>query len=295
MSNTELINAYFDNELNASEKKLFEDRLARDTELQREFQFQEDIIEGIREARRQSLKARLNNVDVGGASSGGSSWTAGKIAGIIGLAAIAGFGIYYFYPDNDPVIQDTPVVIEEQQEEPATTLEAEPETSENTADATDAEEPEAQENITASTAEEAEEGTETTDEEQPEVMAENKNPVVAPSFDDPDNEETTVDIPAGDVDGKAVVASDNLEVAVEADNRRYDFHYMLENEKLVLYGNFQDDLYEILEFNTNDMKAWFLSFDGKYFRLDPTNGKVEELQQVTDQQLLRTLREASGK
>jgi len=293
MSNTELINAYFDNELNASEKKMFEDRLARDTELQREYKFQEDVIEGIREARRQSLKARLNQVQVGGAATGGSSWTAGKIAGLIILAAAAGFGIYYFYPESEPQLAETPAIIEEPIRDEATQTPVTPEQQDTNKD----EEPVGETPPVVNETTEAGEKTDEVparEESETNVQEEVKNPVVAPSFEDPKGEETEIELPTGDISGKAVVASDNLEVAVENDSRRFDFHYALENDRLTLYGNFEEDLYEILEFNTADMKAWFLSFNGEYYRLEPTEGKVERLEKVTDNRLLQTLKEASG-
>ncbi len=297
MSNTELINAYFDNELNPSEKKMFEDRLARDTELQREFKFQEDVIEGIREARRQSLKARLDKIQVGGGAAGGSSWSAGKIAGMIGLAAVVGFGIYYFYPENEPMVAESPVLTESQEEEvvqPDNTID-----NSTTEDITAAEAEEAREETPAATTEEPEvtseeESAVEAEEESADIREEDKNPVVAPAFEDPEMQDSDVNLPEGDLDGKAVVTSDNLEVAIDNDSRRYDFHYELENDKLTLYGDFENDLYQILEFNTDDMKAWFLSYDNNFYRLAPTKGRVEKLEQVTDGVLLQTLREASG-
>lgn len=295
MSNTELINAYFDNELNPSEKKTFEDRLTRDSDLQQEFKFQEDIIEGIRNARRQSLKARLDQVQVGGASTGGSAWTAGKIAGMIGLAAIVGFGIYYFYPGNEPVETSSPIVMEENTAEESnsqpTDIADESEDIVEVPASNEQEQPVVKEVQETPAAEENVEST--VAEQSNEVKEESKNPVVAPSFEDPRDEETNVNLPAGEVGGKAVVASENLEISVDNESRKYDFHYTLNEDKLTLFGNFENDLYQILEFNTSDMKAWFLSFNGDYYRLEPTEGKVEKLEKVTDAALLTTLREAS--
>ncbi len=297
MSNTELINAYFDNELNPSEKKMFEDRLARDSDLQQEYKFQEDIIEGIRNARRQALKARLDQVQVGGAATGGSSWSAGKIAGIISLAAIVGFGIYYFYPESEPVETSSPIVMEEENDmqEPETQSADITDASEEIVDevAKDGETPTvAQSTQPTATTEEVEKAPEE-EKAADKVMEESKNPVVAPSFEDPRERETDVDLPAGEISGKAVVASENLEISVDSESRKYDFHYTLNEDKLTLFGNFESDLYQILEFNTADMKAWFLSFNGDYYRLEPTNGKVEKLEKVTDNAVLTTLREAS--
>jgi hypothetical protein len=287
MSNTELINAYFDNELNVSEKKMFEDRLARDTNLQQEFKFQEDIIEGIRETRRQSLKARLDKIDVGGGSTG-STWSAGKITGLIGLVAVIGLGIYYFYPENEPVPVETQEVIalDEEQDAPVTepsasnTMEAEEETQ--------AVQPEQPATSDAQT-------TETNETSQPavEIREEDKNPVVAPSFEDPENKDTNVIIPENEITGSAMVTTDNLAVAVNNSNKRYDFHYTLDGKQLMLYGDFQTELYQILEFNTPEMKSWFLSYGGSFYSLKETEGKVQSLEKVTDPALLKTLKEAS--
>lgn len=294
MSNTELINAYFDNELSASEKKMFEDRLTRDTDLQQEYKFHEEIIEGIREVRRQSLKARLDKVQVGG--SAGSSWTAGKITGLIGLVAVAGLAIYYLYPDNSDVqpIQTEEVITLNDSASDATDILTEDQENQSKEDTSELSGEKIEDNtaVTEDTPEQPAENIETI---KPEVKVteENKNPVVAPSFEDPKKADSNVTLPEGKVTGKAMVSTDNLEVAVNNTNKRYDFHYALENKQLILYGDFQNELYEILEFNTATMKSWFLSYGGSFYSLEQTNGKITSLEKVTDTALLNTLKEAS--
>jgi hypothetical protein len=293
MSNTELINAYFDNDLSDSEKKMFEERLTRDADLQQEYKFHEEIIEGIREVRKQSLKARLDKVQVGG--SAGSSWTAGKITGLIGLVAVAGLAIYFFYPENSDVqpVQTEEVIVLDDSTDNVSDLPADDQNNQPDEIITEISEEKPEENATET--KEHSEPVDKTETVEPEVKVseENKNPVVAPSFEDPKKTDSNVSLPEGEVTGKAMVATENLEVAVNNTNKRYEFHYALENKQLTLYGDFQNELYEILEFNTATMKSWFLSYGGSFYSLEQTNGKITSLEKVTDTALLNTLKEAS--
>lgn len=304
MTNTEKINAYFDNELNAGEKQQLENRLREDMELKREFDFQKEIIDGIREARHMQLKAMLDRVPVGGA--GGATFGTGKVLGVIGIAAVIGFGIYYFYPDNEAPLSEneTPKEITMQdngivQEDPADELNALPQENNNASEVPavtegdDVNGNEADDQNSPATTEQSTPQTSDADgQEADQPREEIKNPPVAPTFENPASNDDVVKTPENIPAGKAVVASSSLEVSVQKDNRKYDFHYQIVNDKLTLYGDFDKELYEILEFNGKDGRSLFLSYQGAFYPLTRDGDKVQPLTEVTNPALLKTLKEA---
>ncbi|MEM9859343.1 MAG: hypothetical protein AAF843_18455, partial [Bacteroidota bacterium] len=94
MDNLELIDAYLRDEMNTSQKVSFEEQMASDPKLQGEFEFQNQVVSGIKEARKVQLKAMLDNVAVGGSLV--ESLSAGKIVAGLLVSAVIGWGIYYF-------------------------------------------------------------------------------------------------------------------------------------------------------------------------------------------------------
>ncbi len=280
MTNTELINAYLDNELPDAERTRFEQRLNQEPQLQQELGLHKDIIEGIRNARKADLKHRLDNVPVGGAA----GWSTAKVLTAIAVVAITAVTIYFLYPESntaDKALTDTSSV--EQTEVPVPeakeTLPVEEETEEPAAENTDQN---TEEIVKPETAQPAEEVVE----KQPE----NKRPVIAPSFENEEIQRADVTAPDGAVLGEVVTGVSNVEVEIERNMKNLDFHYAFDNNTLKLYGNFDDDLYEILEFNSNKGKRWFLSYQGKYYGLDSASSGVTPLKEISDQKLLNVLK-----
>jgi hypothetical protein len=59
----------------------------------------------------------------------------------------------------------------------------------------------------------------------------------------------------------------------------------------MLYGAFEKNLYEILEFFTGENRTIFLYYKNSYYLLKPNGGKVSPLVPVNDPALLKKLRE----
>ena len=117
MSNIENIDSYLDGSMSQSDRTLFEQSLESDPGLKREFDFQKNLVDGIKEARRLELKTRLNSIDVSGLSSG-SGLSAGTItAGVVITAGLI-IGGYYMFKDSSAEDMQTETVTEQVIEEP---------------------------------------------------------------------------------------------------------------------------------------------------------------------------------
>lgn len=94
---SEIIEAYLRNNLSGEQKNDFEELVRQDPLLYNEFVFQQDIVSGLQNHRKEQLKSRLNQVDVsnpaqlGGVGAVGM-WLAGAtLAGLLGWFAYTGF------------------------------------------------------------------------------------------------------------------------------------------------------------------------------------------------------------
>ena len=279
MTNTELINAYLDNELSDADRMNFEQRLEGDAVLQQELALQKDVIEGIRLARKAQLKQMLNNVPVAQTT----AWSAGKIASVATIVAATIAGIFYFMPDNESEVPSTATTEITEPQQPETTpeviAEAEPnDTEENL--------PEEAENVVTQPMEDT---TADSMEETVETQPENKRPVVAPNFEREDTERSDVTAPDGSILGEKVSTPSETEVEIETANGNYNFHYAFEPGMLKLYGDFEKELYEILEFNTEEGSVWFLEYREKFYFLDNSSSEIRPLSEVKDAKLLEVL------
>ena len=63
-TNEEFVSNYLDNELSDIDRLDFENKLLHDSELREEYNFQKDLVNGIKEARRLELKSRLSNIPI---------------------------------------------------------------------------------------------------------------------------------------------------------------------------------------------------------------------------------------
>lgn len=283
MSNTEKISAYLDNEMSASERIQFEQQLVDDPALKREFDLQNEVIEGIKEARKQELKAMLNQIPVPGGTFG--TITFGKIASGIAIIGALAIGIYYISTkDEDKVIQETveepikvkPEVTEEKVDQDLNTEQiVDNEASEEKSDAL------IQEENSREPARVKSEPIDKTKSEnkQPEI----KRPSAAPVFESSDSD--SLEAPTDAIVKNASGNITSLDVKVESDHNKYDFHYQFNRGKLHLYGDFDKELYQILEFKTKAEKALFLYYDGKFYPLNKNQVRIVELTPVTDKSL----------
>lgn len=280
----QLLDDYIGNRLSPQQHAEFEQRLSNDVELKNEYHFQNQIASGIRKARTAELKTMLNNVSVASAHVSQTSLLT-KIAGVAVIAGVIITGIYYFafLPDNTT----------EPAKEEVVNTPVEPQAS--------------PENVTPQAVEPQ---AETAQEKKPEVAQERKSgqaksdaktdgtaeQAKEPSLDvfDPSAEsEAANEKPVQDQMNSATILSNStITVVTDNSNKKYTFHYQFKDGKLFLFGSFEKNLYEILEFFSDNKRTIFLYYKNNYYLLDEGNEKVKALSPINDPELLKKLKES---
>lgn len=273
----ELIDKYLRGELTAEESAVFEQQLQTDPGFQKEVNFQKEVIEGIRRARIAQLKAMLNNVPVPPAN----PLSSGAVAKIIGSVVIVGSisTALYFYFNSDTTEQpflpsEESVLLEEMPE-------AEPDTKPDDSD--------------SSTAGKPEEGKDKQNEPKARLPKSEPGVAVEPQLEvyTPSDEELREQIEKEHRQVKVIekgFVTSSIEVETNKESRKHNFHYAFRNNKLVLYGNFEENLYEILEFISEDDRTVVLYYKSTYYLLDTDKEDPTPLVAIRDRALLDKLK-----
>lgn len=288
-----LVQAFFDNEMSVEERMDFEQLIDKDPSLQEEYQLQKDIIEEIREHRKQELKNHLSTINAGGLI----QWTSALRWATAGVASlVVATGIYFFYPSSEgnliplvdltigqtevhippvpaqPIAEFTPIV-----EESVTGL-SETETQDQ-----------AEENLVEA-------------EIESDVAEAVVNPVPVFTNASPEVSWPALETQTGDItipEEETVLpgevfnrphASEDEKIAVEpTPSRRYSFHYQFYNNKLYLYGDYDDMPYEIIEYNRIEGRQFYLFYQNKYYQVVQGERKITPLKEITNQSLISEL------
>ena len=285
-NNIELLDDYVANRLGATDKAAFEQQLQANPQLQRELKVQQQIAEGIRQARMAELKTMLGNVPVSSIPGGQMSGLAKLAIGTFTAAVIGAVAYFAFKQDQQP---DTLQVVTEVNPETTPVVPQ---------DETKAEE---QSEIAVESL--------TPDRKTKEPSKPNKNKKSEPKKDnavtsrpaiDAFNpaEETQPSSKTGDealesVNQNSTPAKSKNDILTEVDNtsKKYKFHYTLKENKLTLYGDFESSLYEIIEVFNNEKRTAFLFFKNNYYLMNEDNDKIKPLTPINDPVLLKKLRE----
>jgi hypothetical protein len=268
----ELLDDYLANRLNAEDRASFETKLQQDTALREEYQMQQAIADGIRTARTAELKTMLSKIPV--TSIPASPTTAllkvGTWVAITGLVATA---TYFYFAQETAIVHP---LAETEQEEVA----PEP----------------VQEETPAPIETPAERTVDTKAGTRKKPLAKSA-PATKPSFDvyDPSKEgteEATLKYEGEQLNiiSKAFVTS-SIEVEIEHTDKKYSFHYMFRDDKLILFGGFEKHLYEILEFISADKKTVVLFYKTNYYLLDINKSSPTPLTSIKNKALLKKLKE----
>ncbi|MBL3658480.1 hypothetical protein [Fulvivirga sediminis] len=309
MSEVEKIDAYFGNEMTEAEQIDFENSVQNDPTLKKEFEFQNDIVNALRETRKAELKAMLNKVPVSGSMSTSSSFSVGKIASLIVGAAIMGVSVYFLTNSDAAGSLATESTTETQPVKPETLLESavpsEKSNSQQDLIATESTQLSSSESNDAtvqsfsgveSSPKNSENKMNTTtsstveSEEQKVVVSkpEINKPVIS-NFNDATNNTDSLEAPGGSLVNKTYKEQRSMEVEIEEGSKKHNFHYHFVNGKLFLLGDFDKNLYEILEINTTTDKAIFLYYKGLYYNLDKNQEKISALTPIKDNSLVEKL------
>jgi len=289
LTHEQLVGSYLDNEMSEIERLEFENQLLHDSELREEYNFQKDLINGIKEVRRVELKARLDNIPINTPL----YQTIGfKSVIVASISAGIGFGAYYLFNQNDD-LEISEINITQKQE---ITVEQEsvPEIPEAIAPIINDKKKSEQKAETSAekifppvamnTEEEAQ--------EEPKIIQPNViEPDVVEGFEDEDftSEEINVENQINDLEKVKENVESTVEIATVKD-RRNKFHYKFFENKLFLLGDFNDMPYEIIELNTSSGKSYFLFYNDSFYKLESEQLKPTPLERIENDSLVNELK-----
>ncbi len=291
----ELLDQYVSNRLAAQERTAFEKKLEADSSLKQELQVQQRVVEKLREARVSELKTMFNSIPTSELETGGSS-VGTKVALWAAVAAVTGAGVYFYLtsgnndasPDLSAQEQITNQVPQgnDEVEPPASSKDEEPTTSD--------EKPSAQ---ALNPPQDKSENTSDTPQVQDGVTTEEsaKGPARLDVFDptEEDKQPSNAKSP-GNVRESAPLHKSSIAVEFDSDNKRYDFHYQFKDGKLLMYGTFEKNLYEIMEFFSDNKRTVFLYYKDNYYLLNEEDDNVKPLTPINDPLLLKKLKDYRG-
>ena len=299
------IEAYLNQDMTDLERSGFEKLVHDDDELHDEVELQEATIEAIRHERFIALKSGLSQVNI-------SLWSvtlieAAKVASIAAAVGLASVGAYYFY--SNPILDKGKEVARTEQQ-----------TLNNIPHNSIADKEPIKPSPSANEINSAKDFNSNPDNANAPLISNNRpkpftpeikkandkfKPVVSISeyravsevmeatepnvtIINPKNA-NDISLPEDGISNKSVLETVNPEVIIKKENRD-KFHYQFSDSKLILYADFSDKIYEILELNQNNTKSMFLAYDNKFFALDASMFDITPLKELNDSQLVQILR-----
>ena len=288
----ELLDQYVGNRLTAQDRAAFEKKLASDTSLQNEFNVQKRVVEKIREARIKELKTMFNNVPASALEPTGTSLVTQVTLGVAIVGAI-GAGLY-FYLSNDDKVADQhiakqeevtshlPQIVEPQQEE----------TSAQESPATGG--PESVETKSVVPPAENKKNDAAIPQADANAKEEAEGPAPLDVFDPSEETESSSTTPEAKTSESSPLSKSSIVVETDNSNKKYNFHYQFKNGKLHLYGTFEKNLYEIMEFFSGNKRTVFLYYKDSYYLLNEENETIKPLAPINDPSLLKKLKDYRG-
>jgi hypothetical protein len=286
----ELLDQYVANRLTAQDRAAFEKKLASDTTLQNEFNLQQRVVDKIREARIKELKTMFNNVPASALEPTGTSLATQIILGVAIVGAI-GAGIYLFLSNDDKVASQPiakqeevtshlPENVEPQQEESSKQESTAPDEEKSSQAVTPPAENKAQNSAPEASNDAKEEET--------------KGPAPLDVFDPSEETESPAATPETKASESSPLSKSSIVVETDNSDKKYDFHYQFKNGKLYLFGAFEKNLYEIMEFFSGNKRTVFLYYKDSYYLLNEENETIKPLAPINDPSLLKKLKDYRG-
>jgi hypothetical protein len=282
----ELLDDYLAGRMDATERQAFQNKLNADPQLKGEFELQQQLVEGVKKARVLELKSMMNNIPVPALHGTETATVISKIALWTVVAGLVATGVFlYVKSDDNKTSEDAKVVQPSHQkeevkneEQPATTEQQEEPQREEAPVVSD--EPSTHENkpLKSPTA-------------PPKKKSESVSSEPAIEVYDPTTE--TEELSIALEEGKTPTLSKTPSIAVEVDseNKKYDFHYQFKDNKLTLFGPFEKNVYEIMEFFNQEKRTMFLFYRENFYLLKDDSEKMKPLGLVQDPALIKKLRE----
>lgn len=282
----ELLDNYLANRLSGEEKSAFEKSMQADSALQGELEFQQHLIKGIKQVRIAELKTMLNNVPVPPPIAQGGTATIVKIAAGTFVAGLVATGIY-FYAQKQEANNLTEEVIDAEVKQRDEQIKTTPlhQTQEIPVD----KKVETPSGVSSAKEEKLSEKTNQSTQEKESVSQQPVLDVFDPSSDSESNS-----VNRKEKNGESELSGKNEpSIAVEIDrlSKKYTFHYQFRDDKLFLYGPFEKNLYEIMEFFSDEKRTVFLYYKDGYYLLKEDSVKIKMLSPIADPNLLQKLKE----
>ena len=282
MTNNERIEAYFNNELPEADKQQLMQDINSDASLKSEFQFQESVIDGIKDYRKKELIARLDNIEV--VSTGQSILL--KTIGAVGIAAVVTVGTYMWINRAE----DQPMISEEVNNTEQLVTQPE-ETQEEVANEIEPN------NIIEEEKANTELVAEAVETERTAVKSNKDDSAVIPDVIIPEVQEpesgSSVDVDE-DLSAPEAMASSAIRLRSSTDvevklSKKYNFHYQVKNGGLILFGNFNDSPFEVIELKTNQGINSYLYFEDHFYSLANDSEEIKPLKIIENEQLIKEL------
>jgi hypothetical protein len=289
----ELLDQYVSNRLSAQDRTAFEKKLASDASLKSEYNIQQRVVEKIREARVKELKTMFNSIPASSLETGSTS-IVGQVVLWVAVVGAIGSGVY-FYLNRDDAAQDQPLAKQEEvTTEVPQAVEPSQETPKQEGPVATEEEDKTAEGVTPQAENKKEDikTPEVTDEAK--TAEEPKGPAPLDVFDPSEETESTVVKPEDKVTESTPLSKSSIVVEIDTNNKKYNFHYQFKNGKLYLYGTFEKNLYEIMEFFSGNKRTVFLFYKDSYYLLSEENDTIKPLAPINDPNLLKKLKDYRG-
>ena len=280
------LDSFLTNRLSGAEKASFEAQVATDPLLSNEVQLQKEIAEGLRNARKLALKQRLQNIDTSTIPAESNNlWTYAGMGASIGVVALAGLLFVNSGGDNSvksnnsvPAIEQPVATGTQTEKSVPAQVEGISVPSENTKTTNQATVAKADKELHAA--------------EKAKVNVSPVSPANPDFGNEPDVNEggiKTGNSGAATSAGKLGVrdALNNLVDGVEVvkADKEYSNHYRYVNNKLYLYGDFDKNLYELLELNVSKGKKLYIYHNGLFAQVLP-NETITKFVTITDPNLV---------
>lgn len=292
--NQEQIDKFHSGRMGEAEMSDFKQQLESDPSLKMESDLQADIVNGLKEFRKNELKARLDAINVG------PSWVEfvqqsalmKSMGGVI-VASVIGTGIYFLGEKNESIDTSNPITIEAPKYEAIEYVwDLGLETNAN--EDTDLDKPVALETSSESTEKSDSEPVlaSTTAEVQSTTKLEVK--AFKPTFETPnvENIEEGDQFVSSELDelpesNVSAVDNDPIDVKTEV-TKSTTIKYKYYDGKLFLNGDFNKAPYEILEINNTVGRSIYVYYLGNYYKVGIAD-RLTVLPQVGDKELIQEL------
>ncbi len=113
-------------------------------------------------------------------------------------------------------------------------------------------------------------------------------------FDPSEETESSAARPETKTSESSPLSKSSIVVETDNSNKKYNFHYQFKNGKLYLYGTFEKNLYEIMEFFSGNKRTVFLYYKDSYYLLNEENETIKPLAPINDPSLLKKLKDYRG-